>query len=211
MEQLATIQANVLAALHPFTASKDVRYYLAGVYLEPAGDNTPGAVAVATNGHQLLMVTDYAAECPEPIIVQFESTLATQMKKRDAGTATISRMDPDNSMLIISLSNGFAGPAQLIDGKYPAYKNVVPETLSSEPCTRQHYSPEYIVNFCAAEKILRPGATTRGISLVNGGEKEPICVLFPAVSDTVHARGVLMPLVQKGDYYAWTPPGPVEE
>jgi hypothetical protein len=205
METLATVQANVLATLYPFTARKDVRYYLDGVYLEPV--DTGGLVAVATDGHRMLIINDLAGHCSKPIIVQFASTLATQLKRKDAGIATISRISPDNNSLQISLENGFAGPAVLIDGTYPAYEQVMPKGLNPEPCGQQHYNSEYVAGFCTAEKVLRSDNKQRGISIVNGDQKSPGCVLFPFISDTLHARGVLMPLTQKEAHlYTWNPP-----
>jgi hypothetical protein len=202
MKTLAKIEAKTLAALHPFTAIKDVRYYLAGVLIEP--DPVGGAVAVATNGHVMLVVNDFEGECEAPVIVQFESTLATQMKKKDAGVATISRIAPDSPQLQISLDNGFAGPAQLVDGKYPDYQAVMPRQLPDEPCARQFYASNLVARFCTAEKVLRSHCKTRSISIVNGDPKSAGCVLFPHISDTLHARGVLMPLMPGIDHQ-WTP------
>jgi hypothetical protein len=204
MKTLAKIEAKTLAALHPFTAVKDVRYYLDGVLIEP--DPVGGAVAVATNGHVMLVVNDFEGECEAPVIVQFESTLATQMKKKDAGIATISRIAPDSPQLQISLANGFAGPAQLVDGKYPDYKAVMPAELAREPRAQVHYGSNLLAAFCTAEKVLRSHSKARGISIVNGAEKACGCVLFPHISDTLHARGVIMPLMQKAlGRYSWAP------
>jgi hypothetical protein len=186
-----------------------VQYYLAGVLIEPV--EAGGVSAVATNGHQLLAVTDFEGECESPIIVEFASTLATQMKRKDAGIATISRPEPDSPMLNITLSNGFAGPAQLIDGKYPAWGNVTPDKLADNPYARVFYNPLYLETFCKAEKILRPGSERRGISIINGEEKSCGCILYPHISDTLHARGVIMPLLQKdAGLYAWNPVRPEE-
>jgi DNA polymerase-3 subunit beta len=202
METLVKIEAKALAALHPFTAKKDVRYYLDGVYIEPGSNG--GAVAVATDGHKILVVTDLEATITEPVIIQFESTLATQMKRKDAGIATVSRISPDNLDLLVTLQNGHIGPARIVEGTYPAYKNVIPEKVSDNPCAMQHYNPQYVIAFCTAEKVLRSNCNSHGISLVNGEQKSPVCIMYPHISDTLHALGVLMPLVQKEmTTYSW--------
>ena len=201
METLATIESKTLAALYPFCAHKYVRYYLQGVLIESADK---GVIAVATDGHKMLVINDFDGHCEKSIIVQYSSTMATQMKKKDAGIATILRLSPDSDQLQIMLSNGFAGPGQLIDGKYPAYNNVMPKELPTDSAARQHYDPALLTAFCTAEKVLRNGSTYHGISIINGNEKACGCILYPHISDNLHARGVLMPLKQDFDY-AWNP------
>ena len=192
MTIIATLNANTLAALYPFTAVKDVRYYLGGVYIEP--NKTEGITAVATNGHVILAVNDTAGTCEAPVIISFESTLVTQMKKHNAGLATITRISPDLPGVTISLESGFSGPGTIIDGRYPDYQAVMPGELASEPAAYVAYDPQYISKFCVAEKVLRPMHKAHGLQIVNGADNRAGCIVFPFISDTVSARGVIMPL-----------------
>ncbi|HYD58942.1 MAG TPA: hypothetical protein VEC35_01210 [Noviherbaspirillum sp.] len=57
-------QAKYLPSLAHFMGSKDVRYWLNAIHIEPHPDG--GAVLVATNGHMLMAIIDAEAVCPVP-------------------------------------------------------------------------------------------------------------------------------------------------
>jgi len=123
------INSGALKALLRFAATKDVRYYLCGVLIEPAG------YAVATDGRTLL-----AVRC-EP----FDGTayiVPSATIKAALGLAT--KYTPE-----IEIDSKACGGVSYtpIDGRFPEWRRIVPTTFSGETA---YIDPEYLVRAMAA-------------------------------------------------------------
>ncbi len=67
-----------LSFLAHFMATKDIRYYLKGVYVRPmTADEGGGVLAAATNGHILGMWRDHDGECGRPAILRILPGMVT--------------------------------------------------------------------------------------------------------------------------------------
>lgn len=68
------LKARLVAAVAVFKADHDIRYYLNGVYVEPAPEG--GAIIAATNGHAMCVWRDPSATgVDRPIIIQTDANL----------------------------------------------------------------------------------------------------------------------------------------
>ncbi len=74
-----SVDAEVVKAALPFAASKDIRWYLNGIYIKPAKQG--GALIIATDGHMLVCLRDESATADKPCILPLQHTDARQMKK----------------------------------------------------------------------------------------------------------------------------------
>jgi DNA polymerase-3 subunit beta len=110
---MITVQTSTLKALLRFAATKDVRYYLTGICIEPQG------YAVATDGHTLM-----AARIPS---FNGQSFIVP--------TATVkAALSINKRMAHIDVSASVMGGINYtpIDGRFPDWRRVVPTQLSGE-------------------------------------------------------------------------------
>jgi DNA polymerase-3 subunit beta len=187
-----TIKALLLAA-----AKDDVRYYLNGVCIDVrAGD----ACAVATNGHILLAVplalADDAGELvPGQYIIPREALEGIKPTHKSL-PVTIEVLtpaptpDPERPGVTLRKSptaTVFAGGAvahvQLVDGRYPEWRRVVPLEVSYEP---GQYKADYVAAFGKMHKLL---GGKESPAIAYNGEHGAARVLLPG-----DAVGVLMPM-----------------
>lgn len=140
--QLASAVTTVAYAM----ATKDVRYYLNGIHLD--GEN-----AVATDGHRQAW---HPLSCDTTGLILPAGVIA-DIKDRANGTG----VSTTENQLIITTQDGWYS-TQLVDGKYPDYKRVIPR--HAQPCTVTANAEELIT-------ALRTAATVAQVSDI----KFPCC------------------------------------
>lgn len=209
----ACMSVRLLAAVSPFMAMKDVRYYLNGLRLEPLNAGDPAGIrAVATDGHVLGIVTDASAcwhKDAKPVIVPralVDSILKgakpgdeVTLQFNDASDVVPGSDENSGVEIVASIGNRkFFGRA--IDGRFPDYATVVPQgEMSNEPA---YFNPELIERFVkSAKSCMRFGAAgTRYVpwlQLQTQGERSAVIALCGLV-DGFAAGGVIMPVRAKG-------------
>lgn len=134
-----------LHAVSLFSAREDIRYFLNGILVEATANTTR---LIATDGHTMgihqslqsgnsegrviipIDVVDYMLLWSK-VDIRYELTIADECRVDSVGAATV-----------------FKG----VDGKFPDYKKVVPESLSGEP---GQFNPMYIARCAKAGAALK--------------------------------------------------------
>jgi DNA polymerase-3 subunit beta len=125
-----TINIEVVRALLPLVAKKDVRYYLNGVYVNFQADKT---VYVATNGHVLGKYVE-AVENENIFDVIIPGDVVKQLKPQ-RGTAKWGDLIFNPETKAARITNPGAGQDfgfAPLDGKYPDFTKVIPAETSGE-------------------------------------------------------------------------------
>lgn len=113
-----SIPMTILAAVAPFMAKKDIRYYLNGALLETTGEVLR---AVGTDGYAMAVADAPSADTlPAPLILPRDAVEWALKQKTDAVTLTeadgIYRLEAGESSIEV----------KPIDGRYPDYRAVFP-------------------------------------------------------------------------------------
>ncbi len=178
------VDIDVIRALLPLAADKDIRYYLNGVYVEFQATRT---VYVATQGHMLGIYTDDTMTNDDVHNVIIPRDVVKMLKPKHGklrmGTLHI---NPDTrEARILNPANSQDLGFKPIEGKYPDYRRVVPTETSNE-CA--NYNAEYLYAFAQVNKML--GASTPGhVMLQQNGDKAAIVKLCRD-----QFTGVIMPV-----------------
>ena len=183
-----SIKTNTLKALLLFSAKKDIRHYLNGVFFESCEN---GINSVATDGHALIAIR----ESIDNQYTGLSAIIPRESLERAVKTKSVSLIiTTDNERFnIADGGNVISGTCD--DGRFPDYRRVIPSTCNNEPAT---YSAELLLNFEKVNKYLtgldRPKVLQNG---VNGA-----LVKFTGAdkSDFYHAIGVIMPMIDKLEF-----------
>ena len=182
------VQLGHLKALKLFVAKKDVRYYLNGVYVEFNKYNT---IFVATDGHRLLSTAVYHNEVQHGrdtlgVIIPIETIDALLKVKSTLGAASISLEVENNVVKKIHVVNDVVRlEARPIEGKYPDFRRVFPESVSYEA---GNYDFAYLDDFNKAAQYIS-GVKNQKASLSQNGNKAALVDI-----DCIDCAGVIMPL-----------------
>ena len=112
------IPLTVLAAVAPFMAKKDVRFYLNCAMVESAAG---GLRAVATDGHALAVCDSPGAGPGERLLIPREAVEWALKQKGEAVT-----LEWEGFAGTLTTESGISMPVALIDGRYPDYAAVIP-------------------------------------------------------------------------------------
>jgi len=120
------INAQLIRAAQANQAKKDIRYYLCGILLSTKGD------VVGTNGHTLFHANHNWADCdtlPNDVIINIDGNIPAS-----ARSVRIELPEALDTSLTGTLTTdgGKMFKVELVDGKYPDFKRVIPERLSKE-------------------------------------------------------------------------------
>lgn len=171
------------ANLHLIASKDDTRYIIKSVYF-----NTTDKCAVATDGRKMLQVPiklnegDPGIKDPKPFV------MAAEDFKRCVADCKRARMlhitlwiAPD---MRIAWEGGYADP---MDGKYPNYKQVIPEA-NLKPSMTVAFNPEFLMQ-------LKKGLTTdKNVTAIYMQQDRPEGPLLVGTPDSPEARAVLMPM-----------------
>lgn len=188
---MLTLNISTLAALLPHAAAKDVRFYLCGIYINPARGH-----AVATDGHRLLMVKiPQNADMPAFIMDRKQcQDICKAGKGRGAPTTVELTCSADKSKPYVSATvggNTFTAPA--VDGTFPSYDMVIKPELRVEAA---QYNPAYMLDLEESFQVLAGRVPKNGgvtIIVRPHGTHGAAMVYAPGVD----ALGLVMPVRQE--------------
>lgn len=187
MEVKITVPAKYIAVLKLFAGNKNVRYYLNGINLEISATGTR---LVGTDGHRLGVFCVQDAEwlpVPEPLAdAIIPNELLTGIKPtKGSVTITIGPQEAGtNSRPVVLEQDDSTISGKTIDGKYPAYRRVIPRKVSGEAA---QFNANYIGDLGKASRILHGktypnvniGHNGPGAALISFGIEEFVGVLMP--------------------------------
>jgi DNA polymerase-3 subunit beta len=179
-----TIKALLLAA-----GKKDHRYYLNGVLIDVRATDV---VAVATDGHKLLAVPltlEQSDDGSVPYTVGqyiLPRDILEGLKPAYKGAPATVTIDAIAQKVSIN-TGGSSVTASLIDGRYPEWRRVVPESVTHQV---SQFDPDYIAAFGKMHTLLggkhSPAIAHNGDGKEGGG---PARIMLAG-----DAVGVLMPM-----------------
>ena len=146
-------QLNAIKAVSHLSATKDIRFYLNGIFVEATKTHT---TLVATDGHVLgVYKNEEENEIPENIKYEFilpNDALKNLKVSRIKGELVFFEFEPDehskvNTVIIKSLSITLT--TQTIDAKFPDWRRVIPRETTNEI---GHYNPELPARFIKVAK-----------------------------------------------------------
>lgn len=137
-----TLPQKAFKAVELAMTVKDIRYYLCGVMIEHNGEETRLA---ATDGHRLhiVRVNHPSSLVIKPFQVILPATMVKTICKAKAGRGC----NPDITLTIDGTKASALLPdcteivATLIDGTFPDYTRVIPDSFSGEPA---QYNTDYV-------------------------------------------------------------------
>lgn len=187
-------------------STEETRYYLNGVYVEPAKN---GVTLTATDGHRLIHISDESGHCDEPAIVRIlGDVLKTCKPKKDRRYVVV-----DGTVATVFIADLNSDPADtegdrphalahdcIIDGMYPTYRRIIPAKVPGP--SQALFNPHYLGSFAKigadlASYVYGKGSSNYGMMLSGGEGLTPALVTWPLIP---LAFGVLMPM---------RPPGPM--
>ena len=144
-------------------AKKDVRYYLKGIMLEL--DNMDIKCLVATDGHRLALAGGRGAkrgDYDEIIICNDSIKLLLQALKPGAGKLGKARAEQTEVKIVVDIIASVATvnliyrdsaasyPVNLVDGRYPDYRRVIPKPDDIQPGYDIGWNAAHIAQACTA-------------------------------------------------------------
>ena len=175
-------------------STEETRYYLRGVCIQRAGE---GLLYISTDGHRLTVAHDPEAvwdgELPESgVILPVDKKAATALKSRKAAS-----VDYDGSMLYVRHANEAilnVSPASLIDGTFPDWRRVMPQTYGEAMALNIGFDPAYLGTYAPIMKlhdngpmIIHPNGNGPAL-LTFGGLDWLLGVLMPKRDNSVDPR-----------------------
>lgn len=184
-----TFRKEALAAVAHFAGKQDMRYYLNGVMVE-IGKNE--SRLVATNGHAMgayrVMSGHGETIAPRQFIIPASVVTMFKPKRNDPyAELTLKTFGEDKGEL--SDGSGLSMSFRFIEGKFPDYRRVFPETVNGKPA---QISIDLLNLFLKAAKAL--GADPRSLLLAHNEHG-----IMVTLSGEPHFAGVVMGLHSEGD------------
>lgn len=182
-----TIPAAILAAVAPFMAKKDVRYYLNGARIE----SERGYIrAIATDGHALAVCDAPGAETVAACILPRE---AVEWAVKAGGSVTL---EWEGFAGTLTTEKGASMPVTLIDGRFPDYQAVIP-MLQPDRTELAGFNPDILALVAKASAGLRKaGAAGKycSVTLHGNGSNNAIGFELSGLNHGIKMIGVAMPL-----------------
>ena len=184
------IPLTVLAAVAPFMAKKDVRFYLNCAMVESAAG---GLRAVAINGHALAVCDSPGAGPAERLLIPREAVEWALKQKGDAVT-----LEWTEAKGLAEMVNeaGARIPVKLIDGRYPDYPAVIP-MLKADRTELAGFDPEILVLVAkSAAGLKKYGGAGRypAVTLHGNGDNNAAGFELAGLLGGLRVIGVVMPL-----------------
>lgn len=187
MTTTITVNADMLRAALLCASTEETRYYLKGVFVDPAGK------LVSTDGHRMFVGTiDLAASEHNPAPGSFTGWIIC----RDV----LKRVLAGHKLPTITIAPDRVGDiaCQPIDGSFPDWRRVVPSEITG---TVAQFNPAYVADMGKIGLLLqgkpKRGYLNAGLTAhIHHNGESPAGVTFPGVDD---AYAVLMPI--RGSYH----------
>lgn len=189
MSHVFTVKADTLRGLLKVAATKDVRYYLCGVYVDPAN-----GCLVATDGHAMLLAKQEFESKLAPFVIP-SKLIKSVLKhtKISASAVLVSVTDVEGSQwrqIRLDACKGFEIGSE-IEGRYPDYRRVVPEKLSGKDA---HYDPLQFAVLQEGISLVRGQSSTQPVEIIRNGNGPAVVA---GMSD--EGFGILMPMRSLSD------------
>ena len=182
-----SIPLTILAAVAPFMAKKDIRFYLNGALLE-----TTGAClrAVGTYGHAIAVADAPSADTlPAPLILPRDSVEWALKQKTDAVTLT----EADGMYRLAA--GGTSIEVKPIDGRYPDYRAVFPRLGDDESMSAFNPAIMATIDKARAGVVKAGGAGWHvAVTLHGNGEGKGIGFELTGLLAGLRVVGVAMPM-----------------
>ena len=182
-----SIPMTILAAVAPFMAKKDIRFYLNGALLE-----TTGAClrAVGTDGNALAVADAPSADTlPAPLILPRDAVEWALKQKADAATLT------ESDGIYRLAAGGSSIEVKPIDGRYPDYRAAFPRLGDDE--SMPAFNPAILAMIDKARagvaKVGRAGRPV-AVTLHGNGEGNIIGFELSGLLAGLRVVGVEMPM-----------------
>ena len=182
-----SIPLTILAAVAPFMAKKDVRFYLNGALLETTG----GCLrAVGTEGHTMAVADAPSADTlPAPLILPRDAVEWALKQKADAATLT----EADGMYRLAA--GGSPIEVKPIDGRYPDYRAVFPRLGYDESMSA--FNPSILAMIDKARAgVAKVGGAGRhvAVTLHGNGKGNSIGFELSGLLAGLRVVGVAMPM-----------------
>lgn len=199
MKTLLTINAAAVAATYVCQEHNIVRKYINGIHFEPVkkGVLSGGAVAVSTDGHRLLEVTDPNGFCEAPITVSFSPLTIQKARLKTATTIDLIESDLGIIAKVNTKVGAVLSEAALVDNpeKFPDWRRVIPDKLPDKRCGAVSVNSRYLSDFGTAQRYMALGTNYQTIGIVtNKTDQDALAFVFRGLKDGLKARGLIMPL-----------------
>ena len=183
-----TINLRALKSVVCAAGKEETRYYLKGVNFEPRVD---AIYLCATDGHVLIAARHAYAIDETPLedlpsfLIPTDLVKGLKLNKAlDHGTVEFR----DGVVFLHYAGTTVAAPA--IDGSFPAWRQVVPETVDG---VTAHYDPRLAMRFVDARDALVGKGDKVGVEIHQNG-MNPALVSFAVAENDIDIFGVIMPI-----------------
>ena len=130
-----TTTTNILRAHLMVAPKNDVRFYLAGIYVDMRGNKGTDPALVSTDGHRLLVtrITEFFNGNRGSLCIIHRALIEAVIKISTSkkGVDVLVQID-DKKNLVSLTANGMTFSKELVDGRYPDYRKVIPSETSGE-------------------------------------------------------------------------------
>ena len=181
---MITVDPKAIHIASVYTAVKDVRFYLRGIYFQP--DKT-GITLTATDGHQLIQVHDKNGTCDKPVILELTKPAISALTK--AETVSFEQMNGLDWVLITDTQRH---KIRAIDAKYPDVGAVLPSRPPLLSCLAKTFDASLLASLHVASKILSNKKLFHKVTLWPGAPNSPAYAEFG--TDNLQCKVVIMPL-----------------
>lgn len=187
MTTFLTIPTAILAAVAPFMAKKDVRYYLNGARIE----SERGYIrAIAIDGHALAVCDAPGTETVAACLLPRE---AVEWAVKAGGSVTL---EWEGFAGTLTTESGMSMPVTLIDGHFPDYQAVIP-MLKEDRTELAGFNPEILVLVakCAAG-LKKYGGCGRhpAVTIHGNGDNNAAGFELGGLKGGLRVIGVVMPM-----------------
>lgn len=162
-----TLPAWALAAVAPFMAKNDVRFYLSSVYVAPVNgpDGLKGCAVVATDGYALAVIRLREVNVPGPVLLPREAVeWAVKAKCEDVAFAPAG----DSGREWNITAGGATRRVAEIDARFPDWQAVVPEPLADEPAEGAQRLEYVAFDAALIERVVKSAKVLHKAGIVGG-------------------------------------------
>jgi DNA polymerase III sliding clamp (beta) subunit (PCNA family) len=189
-ENALFVSAEKMRLVSRFVSGDERRYYLGGVFVEPC--RSGGVTITAIDGHRLVSAHDPDGYIDQPRIISLPKDTLAAIKKHNSKsrrnevgneslTLILRNFAPKAALERVSLSDGIVFEidlvkATVIDGSFPDYRRVVPETASGEAAA---FQTAYLKDYVEISKSVIIHCNGRGAALIDFGRDDFVGVMLP--------------------------------
>lgn len=167
-----------------YMAQADIRYYLNGIYGEPAPGG--GAFLVATDGHQMGVFYDAEALCTEPVLFRLTKDGVAACKPKRRVYNQVVEINPETQRLIVMGAQTpgsdpheelYLQPGKcFVEGKFPDWRRVLKPFMTGKPAESVTVNARYMAKFFTATKH-HCGANFSGLSMFFKSDTDAILLV----------------------------------